>query len=93
MAEDWFFDDEGCEFSGLMPDGTCGKPAVIEATVGCVHEHVFPKTRICQYHVEEVAAEDSYCAPCFEAGHDGCSLVVAPRSVRNLEVFGEVAHA
>jgi hypothetical protein len=59
---------------------------VITATAGCVHEHVHGDVPVCQYHVEEVAVGDAYCSACFiHDGHD-CPLMVAPRTVRDLEM-------
>lgn len=87
-----------CGFSGTHHDGTCGQHVVITATAGCVHEHVHADVPVCQYHVEEVAAGDSYCYACsVHDGHD-CPLVFDPRTVRDLEtthadVFREVARA
>ena len=87
-----------CRFSGTRDDGTCGRRAVITVTAGCVHEHVHADVPVCQYHVEEVAAGDSYCYPC--GAHDGhdCTLVFDPRTVRDLEtthpdLLREVANA
>lgn len=87
-----------CRFSGPGHDGTCGDHAVITATAFCVHEHVHADVPVCQYHVQEVAAGDSYCHACFlYDGHD-CMLLADPRAVRVLEaahpdVLGDVAHA
>ncbi|MGA4989912.1 hypothetical protein [Nonomuraea bangladeshensis] len=74
-----------CVFSGSRHDGTCGRDAVVTATVGCIHEHVYADLPVCQYHVEEVAEGDSYCRACFDRdGHD-CPLLADPRGVRDLD--------
>lgn len=87
-----------CRFSGTRGDGTCGQQAVITVTVGCVHEHVSEDVPVCQYHVEEVAVGDAYCAACWLHDAHDCPFVVDRRTVRDLEaalpdVYKELAHA
>lgn len=91
-------DTDRCRFSGTANDGTCGQHAVLQVTVGCVHEHVYADVPICQYHVEEVAEGDSYCyGCCVNDGHD-CPFLLDPRAIRDLEAIrsgqvGEVSDA